>query len=273
MGLSADAASEGALSEEELVGILAASAARSPTGKEKADLVARVLQFAQRTARHAMVPRVDVFSLPIGANGEEAVRQLRTHQYSRVLLTRERSIDEVAGYLYAKDFLVDPAASKLENLTGVRREILFVPETQGLLDVLRSMQRSQIPIAVVVDEYGGTSGIITMEDLLEEIVGEIRDELDVEASRVVKVAKEDHAWDVDARATMEELRTIGVRVDDEERHETVGTVVLTRLGRIPRIGDRVDLDPEAVAEITSVSRRRIMRVRIRLKKPASESNP
>jgi len=273
MGLSADAASEGALSEEELVGILAASAARSPTGKEKADLVARVVQFAQRTARHAMVPRVDVFSLPVGANGEEAVRQLRTHQYSRVLLTRERSIDEVAGYLYAKDFLVDPAAQKLDSLQSVRREIVFVPETQGLLDVLRSMQRSQIPIAVVVDEYGGTSGIVTMEDLLEEIVGEIRDELDVEAARVVKVSNEDGAWDVDARATMEELRTIGVRVHDEERHETVGTVVLTRLGRIPRISDRVDLAPEAVAEITSVSRRRILRVRVRMKKSATESNP
>lgn len=273
MGLSADAASEGTLSEEELVGILAANAARSPAGKDKAHLVERVLHFANRTARHAMVPRVDVFTLPLATAGEEAIRQLRMHQYSRVLLTKERSVDEVAGYLYSKDFLIDPAASKLADLTSVRREILFVPETQSLLDVLRAMQREQIPIAVVVDEYGGTSGILTMEDLLEEIVGEIRDELDVEVARIAPVTTEANAWDVDARATVEETRHLGVQVDEEEWPETVGTVVLERLGHIPRIGDKVKLGPDATAEITSVSRRRIMRVRIRFTKPASESQP
>lgn len=266
MGMSADVASEGTLSEEELVGILAANAARSPSGKAKADLVERVLHFAHRTARHAMVPRVDVFTIPLSATGEEAVRQIRTNQYSRVVLTRNHSVDEIAGYLYAKDFLVDPAASKLPDLTSVRRDILFVPETQSLLDVLRNMQLAQIPIAVVVDEYGGTSGIVTMEDLLEEIVGEIRDELDVEAARVVPVANTENAWDVDARATLEELRDIGVGVEVEESEwaESVGTVVLARLGRIPRIGDKVELGVEATAEVTSVSRRRIMRVRVRV---------
>jgi CBS domain containing-hemolysin-like protein len=271
--MSADAASEGTLSEEEMVGILAANAARSPGGKDKADLVERVLRFAQRTARHAMVPRVDVFMLPLATPGEEAIRQLRTHQYSRVVLTKERSVDEVAGYLYSKDFLIDPAASRLADLSSVRREILFVPETQSLLEVLRAMQRAQIPIAVVVDEYGGTSGILTMEDLLEEIVGEIRDELDVEAARVTPTPDETDAWDVEARATMEEVRHLGIQVEDKEWAETVGTVVLERLGRIPRIGDKVSISPEATAEITSVSRRRIMRVRLRVTRPPSDSQP
>lgn len=270
MGMSADAASEGTLSEDELVGILAANAARSKSGKEKAELVERVLRFAQRTARHAMVPRVDVFTLPLSTPGEEAVRQIRTHQYSRILLTKEQSVDEIAGYLYAKDFLVDPAATKLKDLTGVRRDILFVPETQTLLDLLRGMQRAQTPISVVVDEYGGTSGIVTMEDLLEEIVGEIKDELDVEAARINPVNGQEDVWDVDARSTMEELRGIGVTADDEEWGEPVGAVVLARLGHIPRIGDRVQLGEEASAEVTSVSRRRIMRVRIRWKRPAAE---
>ncbi len=273
MGMSADAASEGTLSEEELVGILAANAARSPGGKDKANLVERVLRFAQRTARHAMVPRVDVFTIPISTPGEEAVRQIRMHQYSRVVLTKGHSVDEIAGYLYAKDFLVDPAATKLGDLTTVRRDLLFVPETQSLLDVLRNMQRAQIPIAVVVDEYGGTSGIVTMEDLLEEIVGEIRDELDVEVARVAPVPNVDNAWDVDARATLEELRGIGVHVEDDQWAETVGTVVLACLGHIPRMGDKVELGAEATAEVTSVSRRRIMRVRVRWEKPKSASDP
>jgi CBS domain containing-hemolysin-like protein len=264
MGLSADAASEGSLSEEELIGILAASAARSPGGKSRADLFERVAHFSGRTARHAMVPRVDVFTLPVNTTGEEASRQLRTHQYSRVVLTKDRSVDEVAGYLYAKDFLLHPSNFKLASLEGVKREILFVPETQSLLDVLRDMQKSQVPIAVVVDEYGGTSGIVTMEDLLEEIVGEIRDELDVEAARVIKVAGDDTAWDVDARATMDELSVLGIHIEDEEAAENVGVIVLNRLGRIPRIGDKVELGLDASAEITSVSRRRILRVRIRV---------
>ncbi|MDB4935701.1 MAG: Magnesium and cobalt efflux protein CorC, partial [Labilithrix sp.] len=272
MGMSSDAASEGSLSEDELIGILAASAARSPGGKSRADLFERVARFANRTARHAMVPRVDVFMLPMSTTGEEAIKQLRAHQYSRVVLTKEKSVDEVAGYLYAKDFLLDPENAKLPSLESVKRELLFVPETQSLLDVLRDMQKSQIPIAVVVDEYGGTSGIVTMEDLLEEIVGEIRDELDEEAARVVKVHNESNAWDVDARATMEELRHLGIHIEDEHAAETVGVVVLNHLGRIPRIGDKVELGPDGTAEITSVSRRRIIRVRIRLQ-GAPQSKP
>jgi CBS domain containing-hemolysin-like protein len=272
MGMSADAASEGTLSEDELIGILAASASRSPGGKSRADLFERVARFANRTARHAMVPRVDVFMLSVTTTGEEAARQLRTHQYSRVILIKEKSVDEVAGYLYAKDFLLDPENVKLPSLESVKRELLFVPETQSLLDVLRDMQKSHTPIAVVVDEYGGTSGIVTMEDLLEEIVGEIRDELDEEAARIVKVPEKENAWDVDARATMEELRHLGIHINEEDSAETVGVIVLNHLGRIPRIGDKVQLGNDGTAEITSVSRRRILRVRIRLHVNA-ESKP
>jgi CBS domain containing-hemolysin-like protein len=263
MGMSSDA-SEGSLSEDELIGILAANAARTPGGKGRADLFERVARFANRTARHAMVPRVDVFTVPVGTTGEDAVKQLRAHQYSRVILTKDRSVDEVAGYLYAKDFLLGPENTRLPSLESVRREVLFVPETQSLLDVLRDMQRTQTPISVVVDEYGGTSGIVTMEDLLEEIVGEIKDELDVEAARITKVLLDENAWDVDARATMEELRHLGVHIEDEDAHETVGVVVLNHLGRVPRIGDKVALGADGTAEITSVSRRRIIRVRIRV---------
>jgi CBS domain containing-hemolysin-like protein len=265
MGLRADTASEGTLSEEELIGILAANAARSPNGKSRADLLERVSRFAQRTARHAMVPRVDVFSLPLATTGAMAISEFRTHQYSRVILTKDKSLDEIAGYLYDKDFLLDPQSLKLPTLESIRREILFVPETQSLVDVLREMQRSQIPIAVVVDEYGGTSGILSMEDLLEEIVGEIRDEFDIEAANLAKVPGEENTWDVDARASMEDLRPTGVQVEHDEWAETVGTVVLGYLGHIPRMGDKVDLGPNATAEITSVSRRRILRVRVRVK--------
>jgi CBS domain containing-hemolysin-like protein len=124
------------------------------------------------------------------------------------------------------------------------------------------MQRKQTPIAIVVDEYGGTSGILTMEDLLEEIVGEIRDEFDEEPQKVVKVPGVEDTWEVDGRAAMEELRAIGVQVPEAELGEPVGAFVVELLGRLPRAGDRVELTRGATAQVTAISRRRVTRVRV-----------
>jgi CBS domain containing-hemolysin-like protein len=272
VGMSPDVASvEGRFSEEEILAILAASAARSPRGRALAELLERVMRFSQRAARHSMVPRVDVVSLPIETSGEEAHHFVRGHQYSRVVLTNGRSLDEVAGYLYAKDFLLHPDARTLPDLWALRRDALFVPEVQSGVDVLREMQRKQVPIAVVVDEYGGTSGIVTMEDLLEEIVGEIRDEFDEEPLKVVKVPGVQDTWEVDGRAAMEELRAIGVQVPDAELGEPVGALVVELLGRLPRAGDKVELARGASAVVTGISRRRVTKVRVTVKEPTERS--
>ena len=266
MGMSTDVTVEGRFSQDEILAILAANAARSPQGKSTAELFERVMRFSQRAARHSMVPRVDVVSLPLQTGGKEAHDFVNTHQFSRVVLTNGRSLDDVAGYLYAKDFLLHPDARSLRDLAALRRDILFVPEVQGGIDVLREMQRKQVPIAVVVDEYGGTSGIVTMEDLLEEIVGEIRDEFDEEPVRVVKVAGTEGVWDVDGRAALEELRAIGVQVPDTELGEQVGPFVVELLGRLPRAGDKVDLGRNASAEVTAISRRRVTRLRVAIRR-------
>jgi CBS domain containing-hemolysin-like protein len=267
VGLSPDVAGvEGRFSQDEILAILAASAARSPRGRVLAELLERVMRFSQRAARHSMVPRVDVVSLPLQTTGAAAEDFVRAHQYSRVLLTNGRSLDDVAGYLYAKDFLLHPEPGGLPDLRPLRRDVLFVPEVQSGVDVLREMQRKQVPIAVVVDEYGGTSGIVTMEDLLEEIVGEIRDEFDEEPQKVVKVTGSDDTWEVDGRAAMDELRVLGVQVAEAELGETVGALVVELLGRLPRAGDKVDFGHGATAAVTGVSRRRVTRVRITVKK-------
>jgi CBS domain containing-hemolysin-like protein len=267
VGLSPDVAGvEGRFSQDEILAILAASAARSPRGRVLAELLERVMRFSQRAARHSMVPRVDVVSLPIQTTGAGAGDFVRSHQYSRVLLTDGRSLDDVAGYLYAKDFLLHPDAASLPDLRALRRDVLFVPEVQSGVDVLREMQRKQVPIAVVVDEYGGTSGIVTMEDLLEEIVGEIRDEFDEEPQKVIKVPGAEDTWEVDGRAAMDELRALGVQVADTELGETVGAHVVELLGRLPRAGDKVDFGHGATAAVTGVSRRRVTRVRLTVKK-------
>jgi CBS domain containing-hemolysin-like protein len=267
LGISADLGTvEGRFSEDEILAILAANATRSPRGRALAELLERVMRFSQRAARHSMVPRVDIVSLPIETGGAEADAFLHAHQYSRVLLTSGRSLDEVAGYLYAKDFLLYPDARNLSDLRPLRREILFVPEVQGGVDVLREMQRKQVPIAVVVDEYGGTSGLVTMEDLLEEIVGEIRDEFDEEPQKVIRLPGSDNEWEIDGRAAMDELRATGVQVPSSEMGETVGAFVVELLGRLPRAGDKVELGRGAVAEVTGISRRRVTRLRLRVQR-------
>ncbi len=273
MGMSQDAASEGTLSEEEILGILVANTAKSESAKGKGELIERVIRFSQRAARHAMVPRVDVFSLPIDTKGPDAIKALRSHEFTRVLLTKGRSLDEVSGYLYAKDVFLDPGAPALADLSTLRRDVQFVPETQSLLDVLRLMQRTGTHIAVVVDEYGGSSGILTMEDVLEEIVGEIRDEFDEEPARVQPVPGEERTWDVDARATMDELKPLGVQVSDEEAAETLGAVVLERLGRLPRRGDKVNLGVGSTAEVMTLSRRRVTGLRVVVMRAPEDSVP
>ncbi len=268
VGMSADVGGvEGRFSQDEILAILAASAARSPRGRVLAELLERVMRFSQRAARHSMVPRVDVVSLPVQTTGAAADDFVRAHQYSRVVLTRERSLDDVAGYLYAKDFLLHQDARALPDLRPLRRDVLFVPEVQSGVDVMREMQRKQVPIAVVVDEYGGTSGIVTMEDLLEEIVGEIRDEFDEEPQKVVKVHGAEDTWEVDGRAAMDELRALGVQVPETDLGETVGAHVVELLGRLPRAGDKVDFGHGATAIVTGVSRRRVTRVRLTVKRP------
>jgi CBS domain containing-hemolysin-like protein len=271
VGMSPDVGSvEGRFSEEEILAILAANAARGTRGRALAELVERVMRFSQRAARHSMVPRVDIVSLPIQTTGADADDFLRVHQYSRILLTNGRSVDEVAGYLYAKDFLLHADARMLGDLWPLRRDVLFVPEVQNGVDLLREMQRKQVPIAVVVDEYGGTSGLVTMEDLLEEIVGEIRDEFDEEPQKVIRAPGPDEVWEVDGRAAMDELRAIGVPVPSADAGETVGALVVELLGRLPRAGDKVEFARGVTAEVTGISRRRVTRVRVRVQKETEE---
>jgi CBS domain containing-hemolysin-like protein len=261
-GLKGGIPGEGELSEEELTSIIAATLARGPRAEDKRALLERVVRFASRQARHAMVPRVDIKYLPITATAREAIAFLRAQEYTRIVLTERDDVDRVVGYLYGKDLLLDPKNTELPDLTTVRRDILYVPEPQSLIDVLRSMQQAQTLFALVVDEYGGTSGLLTMEDLLEEIVGEIRDEADEEEQpRLRELPGAGGVWDVDPLLPLDELRGIGIEVPEGAEGEALGGFLVRELGRIPRRGDRVRLGPFD-AEIRAVRRRRVLRVRL-----------
>ncbi len=269
VGLSPDVASvEGRFSQDEILAILAASAA---------PLTARPCARRTARARHAVLPaRGPPFHgaagrrrVPPGADHRRRRRRLRAG--ARVLARRidQRAFARRRRGLPLRQGL--PSASRrarAPDLRPLRRDVLFVPEVQSGVDVMREMQQ-QVPIAVVVDEYGGTSGIVTMEDLLEEIVGEIRDEFDEEPQKVVKVPDASGTWEVDGRAAMEEVRTLGVQVPETELGETVGALVVELLGRLPRAGGGIKFPISgngATVVVTGVSRRRVTRVRLTVKK-------
>jgi CBS domain containing-hemolysin-like protein len=261
-GLKGGIPGEGELSEEELTSIIAATLARGPRAEDKRALLERVVRFASRQARHAMVPRVDIKYLPVATSGRDAIAFLRQQEYTRIVLTERDDVDRVVGYLYSKDLLLDPKNADLPDLSSIRRDILYVPEPQSLIDVLRAMQQAQTLFALVVDEYGGTSGLLTMEDLLEEIVGEIRDEADEEEQpRLRELPGMSGTWDVDPLLPLDELRGIGIDTPEGSEGETLGGYLVRELGRIPKRGDRMRLGPFD-AEIRAVRRRRVLRVRL-----------
>ena len=257
-GMAMDTHSEAALSEDEILGILAAHVARGRGAEAKQAMVRRFMRFTARTARQAMIPRVDVVYLPVASSGASALEQLRVSEYSRVPLSKGREIDEVVGYLYWKDLLRQASPASLASLEPLRRDVRYVPESTPLIDVLHEMQRTNTPFAVVVDEYGGTSGILTMEDLLEEIVGEIRDESDVE---LVRIERRGDTWEADGAVTLDELAGAGLDPGDHDPQETLSSLVLGRLGRIARLGDTV-ASGSLRLEVIALARRRITRVRI-----------
>lgn len=272
-GVKGAAHSEGKLSEEELLGVIAATLVRGPAAEDKRQLLERVIRFASRQARHAMVPRVDVGYLPVSSSGEAAIAYLRREEYSRVVLTEREDLDRVKGYLYAKDLLLDPSAARLQDLRAVRRDVLYVPEPQSLIDVLRAMQASHTLFAVVVDEYGGTSGILTMEDLLEEIVGEIRDEADEEELAKIREVPGVHgAWDVEADTPLDELRRLNVEPEPDEGGDALGAWFVRQMGRVPRRGDHARLGPFDV-QVRAMHRRRVTRLRLLPHAPTMPPTP
>jgi CBS domain containing-hemolysin-like protein len=245
---------EGALSEEEILGVLGQAYARGRLSDAKRQLLERVMRFSDRTARQVMVPRLDVTFFDTDLDVEEAVVRGRAGGFTRYPLAEGGDLDKVVGYVNMKDLSF--YGERPPSLRKVMRDAIMVPETLGLFDLMRDMQRRQTPLAIVVDEYGGTSGIATLEDVLEEIVGEIRDEHDEEAPKVVVLP--DGSIEADGLATLHDLRVHGVDLRDVEG-DTIGGVVLAALGRLARRGDEIELAGYTV-NVDIVRRRRVGRV-------------
>jgi CBS domain containing-hemolysin-like protein len=228
-------------------------------------LLQSIVDFGDTLVREVMTPRPDMVAIRADATFDEVRAFFREQEYSRIPVYKE-NLDNIVGFVFIKDLLrLDaPPSGKLPlqpDLARFIRPATFVPETKRVAEMLREFQRKQVQIAIVVDEYGGTAGLVTIEDLLEEIVGEIRDEYDVETEPVVDVGQGSFVFS--AKVNIAEVRDrLGVEIEPEG-FETVGGYLLTRVGRVPAVGETFDFDGLEV-EVLEAERRRIHKVRMRL---------
>jgi CBS domain containing-hemolysin-like protein len=214
-------------------------------------------------ARQVMVPRADVVYLSTGRSVEVNLDLARASGHTRFPLC-EGDLDHVVGLVHIKDLFRTEAAPAA--LTAVARPISFVPETLTLDRLLRRMRAERLHMAAVLDEYGGVSGIVTLENVIEEIVGPIEDEFDVERPEIVPQA--DGAYAVSGGMLVDELEeALGVEFSERDE-DTIGGVVLSELGRRPALGDRVTLGPLEI-EVTDVLGNRVRRVRVTVRQPVA----
>jgi putative hemolysin len=233
--------------------------------RDEQKLLQSIVDFGGTLVREVMTPRPDIVAIPAEATIDQLRALFREQEYSRIPVYKE-NLDNILGIVFVKDLvLLSETDSVGQSIARLVRPAAFVPETKRVPELLKEFQRKQVQMAIVVDEYGGTAGLVTLEDLLEEIVGEIRDEYDVEAEAVVDEGN--GSWVFSAKASIDEVRD-RLRVEIEpEGFETVGGYVLTRTGRVPQVGETFELDGMLV-EVLEAERRRIHKVRFR---PAQEA--
>jgi putative hemolysin len=232
--------------------------------RDEQKLLQSIVDFGVTLVREVMTPRPDIVAIPSEATLDELRALFREQEYSRIPVFKE-NLDNILGIVYVKDLVLATESAGSGSIEKLIRPAAFVPETKRVPELLKEFQRKQVQMAIVVDEYGGTAGLVTLEDLLEEIVGEIRDEYDVEAEPVVDEGN--GCWVFSAKASIDEVRDrlkVGI---EPEGFETVGGYVLTRIGRVPQVGEIFELDGLLV-EVLEAERRRIHKVRFR---PAQEA--
>ena len=231
--------------------------------EEGRKLLQSIVDFGDKLAREVMTPRPDMVAIPATATLAEARLLFQQEEYSRIPVFGE-NLDNILGLLYVKDLIhlreASETAGLQQDLPHLIRPVMFVPETKRVAELLREFQKKQAQFAIIVDEYGGTAGLATIEDLLEELVGEIRDEYDVEVEPVTE--EPDGSFTFSGKVHFDTVRE-RLDVDIEpEGFETVGGYVLTRVGRVPAVGERFELDGLEV-EVLEAERRRIHRVRFK----------
>ena len=225
-------------------------------------MIRGVFDLDETLVHEIMTPRVDVHAIEDTTSIAEVKAEIVASGHSRIPVYHG-TVDQIVGVVYAKDLLDDRALADAPSLSDVDHRPVFIPETKNIGDLLAEFQQSRNHFAVVLDEYGGTAGIVTFEDILEEIVGEIRDEYDADEPQVTKEELPDGSLVVDGRVTVDELEeALDIELPECQDFDTLGGYVSAHAGRIPQAGEVLQTD-QLTLEIVSADPRRVLRAKIR----------
>jgi putative hemolysin len=257
------------VTEEEIKVLVDAGEEEGVIEEEEKDMIYSIFELGDTLAREVMVPRIDVVALDVSTPMLVALDTIMEAGHSRIPVFDE-TIDNIRGVLYAKDLLPYLRNSRTDvPLKSILREAYFIPETKKASDLLPDLQQRRVHMAVVVDEYGGMAGLVTIEDLLEEIVGEIQDEYDTEEPFVQYISDDEYVFD--ARVDLDDLNRLMTIDLPTEDNDTLGGFIYTELGKVPVVGDQVIHDNLQLT-VESVAGRRIKKVRVQrqMTAPGSE---
>ena len=249
--------------QEEILNFVEQGRIEGVVDEEEMDMIESVLSLDETTAEEIMTPRTDLIAIDANDNLAAILETIRDKGHSRIPVYEE-NVDNIIGLVYAKDLLTeigkDPAGF---NLKEKMRDVYFVPETKTLRDLLHEFQNQKLHIAVVLDEYGGTAGIVTIEDILEEVVGEITDEYEDAPEESYKQIDE-NTYEVGARMYIDEVNDeLEIELPDDEDYDTIGGFVFSHLGYIPKVGEKFDYANLNIA-VTAAGPRAVKKLRIKI---------
>jgi magnesium and cobalt transporter len=241
-----------------------ASEGATSLGKEERALLHNLFAFSEKTVDDVMIPRTDIIAVESSANLSELQALVAEHEHTRMPVYTDK-MDNIEGFIHIKDLIPYLGARKSFSLERIIRKVLFVPPSMRIVDLLAKMRSDRVHMALVTDEYGGIDGLVTIEDLVEEIVGEIKDEHDT-VEEADLVALNDHTLDASARLPIEKLEErLGLSFlddEDEDDFDTLGGLIFSLFGYVPKKGERI-MHPNGVEfEVADADPRKVTRVLI-----------
>lgn len=257
--------------QEEILSVVEEAQEEGKFDETERDMIEAVVKFRDKTVAQVMTPRTEISAIEVSGTLSEVTAAIRKIGHSRIPVY-EGSLDHVVGIFYVKDLMrwlagEGSRGGRTFEVRTVMRSAYFVPETKTVRELLSELLKKRVHIAMVADEYGGTAGLVTIEDIIEEVFGDIQDEYEIPEtqSQEVKVNTERRSADVDARTYItdanDELRALDVEIPESEDYDTVGGFVTVSLGRIPAAGEQVSL-PNLLVTVLAAEPTRVTRVRI-----------
>jgi putative hemolysin len=247
--------------EEEILNAVSEGELHGAVDSEEKQMIESVIEMGEQRVAEIMTPRTDIVAVKVEDSKEAVLNVIRKHGHSRIPVY-ENTIDTILGVLYVKD-LLRHADETTFQLRSLMRKALFIPESKPVRELLREFQKRKLHIAIVLDEYGGTAGLVTIEDILEEVVGELADEYEVAEPEPIRQI-DDLTYEVDARVRIDELNErLKIEVPEHADYETIGGFVFSSMGKIPKVGEKCEREAFAM-QVIGAEARRVTRVLLTL---------